>query len=359
MAALEGNLCRCTGYDSILKAANLLRKSIKEDIELLPARLSNVEKQLKDSVCPVVYKEADNIEGFKTVNCYNPQTLDELWDNIKSCKKTENCKFVAGGTDLMVLANIQHIHYENLINLSNISKLSAIEQKPGGMVIGANVTLAELQNNKLVKEYCPLLLTAIKQIASTQIRNTATLAGNIANSSPVADGAATLLALNARIILASPKGEREIKLHEFYKGYKQTVMQPDEIIKSIIIPISYDDKYYYSFLKSSKRKAVDISGVVSALSMEYKNGKILGAMLSFGGVAPYPALAKKTMSFLKNKTIEDNIIEPAAEIARNEFTPISDIRGLQDYRSILIQNHVIKHLKGFLDSLKKAVEKAR
>ena len=347
LAALEGNLCRCTGYDSILKAAKLLKAEVKNKKELLPAKLKAVEQHLKKSAAPVEFIQADNIEGWITKYCYIPATLTELWDNIRTCKKYGSYKFIAGGTDLMVLANIQHIYYTHLIDLCNISELNFIKAEKGKIHIGATVTLTQLQQNKLVEKHLPLLRKAIDQIASAQIRNSATLVGNIANASPVGDGATTLLALEAKVTLASARGERQIPLCDYYLGYKQTVLKPDEIIKEIIIPEADDNKHYYGFVKTGKRKSVDISGVVSALKLVYNEDKIIRAVLSFGGVAPYPALAKQTMAFLKGKKLDIDLINPASDIAAKEFKPISDVRGTAFFRSIEIRHHVMKHLLDF------------
>ncbi len=344
LAALEGNLCRCTGYDSILKAAKKVKSRLKKGSELLPVNLKKVEVQFNECSPAFIFKEIENTEGWETRNCFIPQTLSELWDNIRSCKSTDTCKFISGGTDLMVLANIQHIHYTHLIDLSNLKELQKVKLDKSELNIGANVTMSQLMENNAVNEHFPILTEAFKQMASTQIRNSATLAGNIAHASPVADGATTLLAFDAGVILASSKAERKVKLKDFYKAYKKTELKTDEIIKSIAIPLPSEHKSYSGFIKSAKRKAVDISGVVSVIVIEYQDGKITRAVLSFGGVAPYPALAVKTMAFLKGKKIEEGWFEQAAEVAFNEFKPISDIRGHQSYRSILIKNHVLKHL---------------
>jgi xanthine dehydrogenase small subunit len=353
LAALEGNLCRCTGYDSIFKAALLLKKRLDKKQELLPARLRKAEKLLGKSEL-VQFIESENREGFATLQCFLPASLNELWKVVDALRKEGNYKFLAGGTDLMVLANIQHLRYRSLVELGGISELDGIALLKDNLSIGANVTLTQLQFNKHVQKHYPLLVQAIEQMASTQIRNSATLAGNIANASPVADGATTLLALGASVVLASQNKERTVRLCDFYHAYKQTELKPDEIIKAILLPLPDRTEQFCSFIKSAKRKAVDISGVVSALVLQYKNDKIISAALSFGGVAAYPALAGKTSDFLKGKKLSPELVEQAAEVAQKEFIPISDIRGSQEYRSLLIRNHVIKHLKNFQETVHSA-----
>jgi xanthine dehydrogenase small subunit len=358
LAALEGNLCRCTGYDSILQAALWLKKNLKHGVDLLPSKLRKVEKSLNSDVAVIQSLEGANLEAYTTRNFHTPKTLIELWKAMQK-SSPEGYKFLAGGTDLQVLANIQHIRPVNLIDLSELKELQGIRLTGKSLWIGAGATLSEICTHKLVAKHFPLLLQAIEQMSSQQIRNSATLAGNIANASPVADGATTLLALEASVILVSCQQERTVKLSDFYHAYKQTELQPQEIIKAISLPLLAAAETYSDFLKSAKRKAVDISGVVSAFSAELKAGRISRAVLSFGGVAPYPALAIKTMAYLKGKKLEPGIVEQAASIAREEFRPISDVRGSEQYRSLLIQNHVLKHLNNLIRTMHPARRRSK
>ncbi|HOV17338.1 MAG TPA: FAD binding domain-containing protein [Candidatus Cloacimonadota bacterium] len=347
LAALEGNLCRCTGYDSILKAIEILRKKQLTAREILPARLKSVEKKLQEELQALITSPSENVEGHETLNYYAPHSLEELWELLQN-KKTDKIKFLAGGTDLQVQANIQNQHPEEIISLSEINELQGIKLADKYLRIGAAVTLSEIRQNKSVQRYFPLLITTIEQMASEQIRNVATLAGNIANASPVADGATALLALEAVLELASAKGIRKIKLSIFYHAYKQTALQEGEIILSVLLPLPSENNNLFGFWKSAKRKSLDISSVVTAVQIQMQGAKINKAVISVGGVAPYPALAVKTMAFLKGKIASFELINKAAEKAQQEFTPISDLRGSEQYRRLLIKNHLLKLLSEIL-----------
>jgi xanthine dehydrogenase small subunit len=177
-------------------------------------------------------------------------------------------------------------------------------------------------------------------MGSQQIRNVATLAGNIANASPIADGAVALLGLDASVHLVSKRGTREVRLEDFYLGYKKTVLQKDEIIQSIEIPLTQNKCF---FEKSSKRYSVDIAAVSSFMNISINGNCVEKCRIAFGGVAEYPKLAKKCYEFLISKKLNEENFQTAAQIAETEFNTISDIRGSADYRRILIRNHILKH----------------
>jgi xanthine dehydrogenase small subunit len=250
-------------------------------------------------------------------------------------------KIINGGTDLMVAANINKILHQNLIDISQVKDLSFIEAAKDQVIIGGATTIQQLIANKLITAKVPLLKEALTKMASTQIRNVATIAGNIANASPVADAACVLLGLGAELILLSAKGERRIALENFYKGFKIVDLASDEIIYKIEVPLQQG---FCGFEKTSKRIAVDISAVNSVLNLQFEKDVIVKSRIAFGGVNIFPALAKKAAQFLIGKKLDEKVIQQAAEIAMQEFTPITDVRGSAEYRSLLIKNHIVKLL---------------
>lgn len=343
LTALDGNLCRCTGYVHIYEASHAivthLAKHPNEFEQILfPPYLTDIQQKIT-AIEPskTVYHSGHDLD--KTETYYMPSSLNELF--LLTNKLQDKYKFINGGTDTMVFANIHNIHSKNLIDIAGINELNFISQDDDKILIGGNITFTQAANNKLIKQHFPELCRVILQMASTQIRNIGTLAGNIANASPIADTACALLALNATLIIQHKKTTRRIPMDEFYKGYKNIDLKPDEIINSIEIPIKPAD---HIFEKSSKRTAVDISTISSFINITYKHNLVKSCRIAIGGAAAFPTLATECAKFLINKELDDNIINEAATIAMNEFTPISDVRGSSHFRSTLIKNHIIKGL---------------
>ncbi len=343
LAALEGNLCRCTGYDSIFKAAQLVRDTLPSDAALLPAGLLKAEKLLSGIPTQPDYIITDNPEGWESRAYFVPQQLSELWQIIKALPQDVDYKFINGGTDLQVQANIQQQHPDVWLDLTNISEFRGISQTDEKITIGSLTTLSEVRDSELIHRHYPLIVNTITKMASRQIRNLATLAGNIANASPVADAAIVLLALDAQLQLISPQGQRKVSLSEFYLDYKKTALLPEELIAAIELSLPPQGTVFAHMLKSAKRKAVDISSVNSSICLQLKGKQITQARLCYGGVAVYPALAQKTSEYLTGKEITVELFKKASELAVSEFIPISDIRGSALFRSLLIENHLMRY----------------
>lgn len=326
-AYLEGNLCRCTGYDAIVKAVKSLA-GIKKS-ELLPAYFAEVDQKLL---------ALDTQICLQSENYFRPLSLVEA---LALYQENPEATLLAGNTDLQPPANFYRRTSKKIIDLAYLPELTKIEIVGDKLKIGSSASLSLIARNDLVKEFCPALVQAISQMASNQIRNTATIGGNIANASPVADTVPVILAADAVLVLESSISKREVGLADFYLGYKQTVKQKNEIITAILIP-KRNGKI--TFIKASKRKSVDISSLSSACCLKIENQHIVSAKIAVGGGGPVPLLITKTAEFLTGQEVSEITAQKAAEIAVTEISPISDVRGSADFRKTLLKNHLLIHL---------------
>jgi xanthine dehydrogenase small subunit len=188
-------------------------------------------------------------------------------------------------------------------------------------------------------------------MASAQIRNVATLAGNVANASPVADGAVLLLALGATVTTAALDGTRELPLDEFFTGHRKTALRAGEILVRLLVPAG---PVRTSFIKTGKRSAVDIASVNSALALKCDGTHISTGRLALGGVAPTPILAAKAGALLSGVTASWSLAVAVADAAAAEVTPIADVRGSAEFRRTLVRNQVLAHFLRLFPELAEA-----
>lgn len=347
LASLEGNLCRCTGYKSIYSAAEssaefLLNKTGAEiHNAIFPSYVENIKNNIKKTSS--IKFENKTAEVGDICEDYNiPGTTSELFTLL--ARYSGDFKIINGGTDLMVQANMNGVFPRHFIDISKIKEFNFIREDQNKIVVGGNVTLNQLLESDVIHEKLPTLFKAISLMASNQIRNIATLAGNLANGSPIADSACVLLALNADIILLSQNGERKIALEDFYLDCKITAIDTaKEVLCRIEIP---PESGYCSYEKSSKRSVLDISTVNSTIHMTIdKQDVISSCRIVFGGVAKCSSLAKEGMQYIVGKKISEQNVEQLASIVAKEFNPITDVRGTAEYRATLIHNHILKHFR--------------
>jgi xanthine dehydrogenase small subunit len=346
-SSLEGNLCRCTGYEAIYRAVEQIRnwRMKHSSHDFYPAHFLPIQEKLNVfsqdiEAMNLTDKSIDRVNEY-----YVPKSIAGLFETLSTLGKDEKYRIIAGATDLMVDANIKSQWHPIYIDISNIPELKIIKDDPKYVRICAAVTQSEVIESVFVKTRTPILIETVLRMGSKQTRNAATLAGNITNASPIADGATALLGLDAELEIMSKDLQRSIHLEKFYMDYKVNDLQPGEILSSVMVP---HQQGFCSFLKTAKRIAVDISTVNSFLNIHVENHVVSYARIAFGGIAKYPIIAHKTQEYLMGKKITESLIKEASDIAVKEFTPISDVRGSSDYRKLLIRNHIRKHLHDYL-----------
>ena len=263
-----------------------------------------------------------------------PRTLSEAL----TLKKTYNdrAKFVAGGTDIFVLIKKKIIKPEILISLKNIEELKGIEESDDKVIIKSGTTLREIEQSNVVKKFFPALFDALINMASVQIRNMGTIGGNICNASPAADTASPLLVYDAKIkVVNSILQEKVYDLKDFFLGVKRTKLEKDEILTELIIqkPEKNSGSAYYKFMK---RKAMDLANVGVAVNLTINKDIIENVKIALTTVAPTPIRAYKTEEFLKNKKFSDELLSEAGKIAKEECSPIDDIRGLAWHKKEIV-----------------------
>lgn len=247
-------------------------------------------------------------------------------------------KVIAGGTDLMVLMRNQAVKPEYIINMKTISNLNYIRSNGGGLRVGALATMNDIENSSLLREKLPALADTAHCVGSPQVRNAATIGGNLCNASPAADTAPILIALGAKVKIKSLKGERSIALEEFFTGPGQTVLGDDEILTEIEIPqpAAHTGSVY---LKLPARTAIDLAvvGVAAVVTLNSQGKDIVDAKIGLGAVAPTPIRARSAEGVIKGGAVSDELIGRAAQAAAGEAKPISDIRGSASYRKEIVK----------------------
>ncbi len=318
--SLSGNICRCTGYKSIEKAA----KKVDE---------------LKDTL-----KKGNEI-GSMVEKGWLPHYFLEIKERllkISSDKpKDRNSQIIGGATDLMV-QKPGELLVSKLVRITSFVP-DTVEISDDRIFIGAGIKMNDFFENKYLNRYFPGLSEYLELIASSQIRNMATPGGNIVNASPIGDISVLLLALNADLILESEEGsERQLKLRDLFLDYKKLDLKPSERIKYITIEIPAQS-VLFNFEKVSKRTHLDIASVNSSVCI-CSDGKIINEIyISAGGVAPYPKLLVKTSDFLKGKELSIDHLNTALDIIQEEIFPISDIRGSAEYKRTLLRQLFLMH----------------
>jgi len=279
---------------------------------------------------------------MKHFNYYKPRSLDEAWE-LK--EKIPDALFLAGGTDIMVGIKNGELYPPALISLRSIPELNSIKIN-GGAYIGALTTISDLIHHPALYDIYSVLVEAAKRLGSVQIRNVATIGGNLCNCSPCADMALPLLVLDAKVRIQTAKKSREIPIDEFFKGPGETNLTPNEILTGIILePPRKSAKAI--FLKKG-RVRMDLAIASLAALMEMEGEKCQKARLAAGSVAPVPLRLFKVEAQLEGTTITDKLVAEAQQLAAESVAPITDIRATKEYRRQIVSVLVKRALKNIL-----------
>lgn len=245
----------------------------------------------------------------------------------------QRATIIAGGTNLIPQMRVGEKSPDLLIDICDILELSFISEENGSIAIGAATTIAELASSPILAKTSPILASAAKQIGNPQTRNRATVGGNLVHASPCADTAPPLLALDASVQIMGCGGKlRDVSLHEFFRDYKVTELNPDEVLTRITFPKpSVTAKGSYT--KIGLRNAMSISVASIALMLEMEGGTCRKARVAAGSVAPVPMRACRVEELLEGRQISETLLEDCSRALSKEISPICDIRGSDEYRS--------------------------
>jgi carbon-monoxide dehydrogenase medium subunit len=249
-----------------------------------------------------------------------------------------DARFVGGGTDVMVQIKNRATSPSALISLRSVPELQGIEAR-GAVRIGSMTSITDLTRNEILRSRYPVLAQAARRLGSAQIRNVATLGGNLCNCSPCADTATPLLVLEARAVLQSPRGSREIPLFEFFKQPGETCMASDEILVQVLIP-AFNASRKGSGVRAAffKKGRVKMDLAVASLSalIQTEGDKVTKARLAAGSVAPVPLRLTRVEELLEGKSLSGKLIADAARQAEESVAPIDDIRSTAEYRRHMV-----------------------
>jgi xanthine dehydrogenase small subunit len=359
--AVAGNICRCTGYESIKRA---IRKLVDRYAETLPTPHAGLVSArtgiLIDAgiIPPYFAGVPERLTGIAGVKQSGAEPALGPGRQVKQ----EAAVIIAGGTDLYV-QKPEYLEEHPVMLLSSQPTLSGIEFRDGECRIGAGTPVETLKQSCELTGIIPELDHFLNLVASAQIRRQATVGGNIINASPIGDLSIIFLALGGECVLgpdtatgassrvgSDERGDgRRVFLKDFFKGYKQLDLRGEEILESVVFPVPSVSSFF-NFEKVSRRTHLDIASVNSAVlltlegdEIEAPELRIAEASLSAGGVAPVPLYLAETSRYLRGKPITAEVVKEAADRAEGEISPIDDIRGSAEYKRLLLRRLIYAH----------------
>ncbi|MEE4453322.1 xanthine dehydrogenase small subunit [Novosphingobium resinovorum] len=309
---IAGNLCRCTGYGPIIEAGEGAAPCPQDDAPVVAA--------LK-----ALGRESASGE-WQGRRWFAPRSAEEL---AALLAEHPDARLVAGATDVGLWVTKGLRTLDTVIFLGDVADLGVIEETAGALTLGAGVRYADA--HAAIARLHPELGELVRRIGGLQVRNAGTVGGNIANGSPIGDGPPALIALGAELTLRSAAGRRTMPLEDYFVAYGKQDRQPGEFVESVRIPRPAESAVIH-IAKLSRRFDSDISAVCGAFALEVDDGTITAARVAFGGMAATPKRAGACEAALIGKPFSEATLTRAAEALREDYQPLSDVRGSSIYR---------------------------
>ena len=339
IASIDGNICRCTGYKSIERAVERINTALQNRPKTADSPPEKLVWLIENGFLPDYFAQIPQ----RMVSLLE-QPANGVVKQIYSANDDTPAPvapvLVGGGTDLYVQRPeaMRHVQVQHMFGQDGPHAIWREDDM--GCIDGA-CTAEELGESPLMQEYFPDLQAHLKLVSSTPIRNMGTVAGNLINASPIGDLTIWFLALNAQVVFLHSNIRRIVPLRELYRGYKTLNKSPDDVLESLFFRLPTINQQF-RFEKVCKRTYLDIASVNMAALIEMDavrrvGNRIVQADLSVGGVAPVPLYLAQTSAFLTGQLLTEETLEQANAIAQTEIAPISDVRGSEEYKRLLVR----------------------
>jgi xanthine dehydrogenase small subunit len=330
---LTGNLCRCTGYSPILVSGRKIDTTQHHRIEERYPSAAMLSEFAPRRVQPIEVSAEWDDQRHIFISPPN------LVATLGTLKQHPEATIIAGATDIGVRINKSLTIPRNILDLNRVAELQEVRLEVDELILGARASWTAIEH--ICKDAVPEFYKIVSLFGAPQIRHVGTIGGNIVNASPIADSLPFLHVMEAGLELGSAAGTRRVNINDFYKGYKKFDLQPGELITRVRIPLPAADEHLRLY-KVSRRRDLDIATFTAAIRMRFSGDTITDAKIAFGAVGPTILRARNTEAFLEGRTLDEETMREAGEVAVAEITPISDVRGAADFRYQLTRNILLK-----------------